>query len=69
MAVKTNATMTFVSYEVEDAGVRFHFVCPDPGPGELSDYYLPSFDTWSRNLRLARNALQEQKNTSRRGRR
>jgi hypothetical protein len=35
--------------------------------GDLIDYELPNFDTWSRQLRKARNALQEQKNR-RRGR-
>jgi hypothetical protein len=29
--------------------------------GELVDYVLPAFDTWSRYLRIARNALNEQK--------
>jgi hypothetical protein len=29
--------------------------------GELTDYELPNFDTWSRQLRRARMALQEQK--------
>ncbi len=29
--------------------------------GEMTDYDLPSFDTWSRQLRNARNALKEQK--------
>jgi hypothetical protein len=37
--------------------------------GELTDYRLPEFTTWSRQLREARQALGEQKYTSRRGRR
>lgn len=37
--------------------------------GELTDYRIPAFDTWSRQLRKARNALGEQKYTPRGGRR
>ena len=36
--------------------------------GELADYSLPVFDTWSRQLRNARNPLGEQKYTRRAGR-
>ena len=36
--------------------------------GELADYTLPAFDTWSRQLREARKALGEQKYTPRTGR-
>ncbi len=36
--------------------------------GELTDYELPDFPTWSRYLRTARNALDEQKYTPRAGR-
>jgi len=36
--------------------------------GELVDYELPAFDTWSRQVRSARKALGEQKYTPRRGR-
>jgi hypothetical protein len=36
--------------------------------GELTDYKLPAFDTWSRQLREARKALGEQKYSPRRGR-
>jgi hypothetical protein len=36
--------------------------------GELADYQLPVLDTWSRQLRNARNALDEQKYTRRAGR-
>jgi hypothetical protein len=36
--------------------------------GELTDYCLPSFDTWSRQLRNARKALGERKYTPRDGR-
>lgn len=38
MALRANAVLTFNRYEVTDTGVRFHFVCADPGPGEQSDY-------------------------------
>lgn len=38
MALKPNASLTFTRYEVTDTGVRFWFVCPDPGPGEQSGY-------------------------------
>jgi hypothetical protein len=36
--------------------------------GELTDYRLPAFTTWTRQLRIARSALGEQKYTRRRGR-
>jgi hypothetical protein len=36
--------------------------------GELADYELPAFDTWSRQVRMAREALGEQKYTPRAGR-
>ena len=36
--------------------------------GDLTDYVFPSFGTWSRHLRLARNALGEQKHKPRKGR-
>jgi len=36
--------------------------------GALADYSLPAFDTWSRQLRAARNAVGEQKYTRRAGR-
>jgi hypothetical protein len=36
--------------------------------GELADYELPAFDTWSRQLRAARKVLGEQKNSRRAGR-
>jgi len=36
--------------------------------GELADYELPVFDTWSRQLRKAREPLREQKYTRRAGR-
>jgi hypothetical protein len=36
--------------------------------GELAEYQLPSFDTWSRYLREARSQLGEQKHTRRSGR-
>jgi len=36
--------------------------------GELADYELPSFDTWTKQLRNARNPLGKQKYTRRGGR-
>jgi hypothetical protein len=36
--------------------------------GELTDYNLPSFETWQRELRIARKALGEQKHSRRSGR-
>jgi hypothetical protein len=36
--------------------------------GELTEYQLPTFETWSRQLRKAREALGEQKYTRRAGR-
>jgi hypothetical protein len=41
---------------------------PDDGPGELADYRLPAKDTFFRYLGKARQALNEQKYTRRRGR-
>ncbi len=43
---------------------------PDDGgdQGELTDYTLPAFDTWNRQVRAARKALGEQKNDRRAGR-
>ena len=40
MALRGSATMQLIDYAVEDGGVRFHFLCPDPGAGENSDYYV-----------------------------
>lgn len=40
MALKPNAVLTFTRYEVQRDGVLLWFVCPDPGPGEPSDYNL-----------------------------
>ena len=40
MALRTNAVMAFVGYEVVDDGIAFRFVCGDPGGGEPSDYYV-----------------------------
>ncbi len=42
--LSTNATMIFLDYEVQDNGIRIHFVCPDPGPNEVSDYYITVTD-------------------------
>ena len=36
--------------------------------GELTDYHLPGFSTWSRQLREARKVLGESKYTRRAGR-
>lgn len=38
MALKPNASLTFVRYEVERDGVTLWFECYDPGPGQPSDY-------------------------------
>lgn len=40
MAINPNVVMTFAGYYVEDAGIRFHFVATNPGPGLESDYYV-----------------------------
>ncbi len=40
MSVRANATMVFMDYEVQDTGIQLHFLCPDPGPGKASDYYV-----------------------------
>jgi len=38
--LKSNVTMTFFGYEVQDTGINLHFLCPDPGAGENSDWYV-----------------------------
>jgi hypothetical protein len=38
MALKANATMTFIRYDVLDGGILLVFTCPDPGPGENSEW-------------------------------
>lgn len=38
MALAPNAVMQFVRYSAEESGIRFHFVCANPGGGEPSDY-------------------------------
>lgn len=40
MALRPNAIMIFTDYAVVDTGITFHFVCPDPGPGLNSDYFV-----------------------------
>jgi hypothetical protein len=40
MPLNPTATMTFVDYEVLETGVRCHFVSPNPGAGQDSDYYI-----------------------------
>lgn len=44
MPVRSNAVMTFTDYTIEDSGIRFHFVCADPGAGMESDYYVFATD-------------------------
>ena len=44
MALTANASLTFVSYMVTDAGIEMHFVCANPGPGEASDYRVTISD-------------------------
>ena len=38
--VKANATFTLESYEVTDDGILMEFLCPDPGGGNESLYYI-----------------------------
>lgn len=40
MPLATNATMTFTDYETGDEGITLHFVSPNPGPGQVSDYFI-----------------------------
>ena len=40
MALRTNATLTFMDYNVDDVGIHMHFVSPDPGAGQPSDYFI-----------------------------
>lgn len=39
-----NATMVFTDYQIKDEGLELHFVCPNPGAGEASDYYVLATD-------------------------
>lgn len=38
MPPSLGATLTFTGYTVDDAGIRSHFVCLNPGPGQANDY-------------------------------
>ena len=47
MAINANAVLTFAifpewerAYQIEDGGIRLHFVCANPGPGQVSDYFI-----------------------------
>lgn len=40
MPLKTGSTLTFLDFSMEDAGVRLHFQCVDPGPEQSNDYYI-----------------------------
>lgn len=44
MSLALGATMTFTSYAVQDTGIMFHFVSPNPGPGNESDWYVFASD-------------------------
>lgn len=44
MPLNPTATMTFTDYEVLDAGIRCHFVSPNPGAGMASDWYVTLSD-------------------------
>jgi hypothetical protein len=65
-----NAYASFVAAE-RKAGRKlkdheaYKLLKDDGMPDELDDYILPTFATWQRNLRRARNSLGEQKHTRR----
>ena len=47
MAINANAVLTFAvfpewesAYRIEDGGIRLHVVCANPGPGQVSDYFI-----------------------------
>jgi hypothetical protein len=44
MSINPTATLQFTDYEVTDDGIRLHFVSPDPGAGNNSDYYVTLTD-------------------------
>lgn len=44
MGLRANASLQFTRYLIEDGGVRFFFVCANPGPGEASDYDVLATD-------------------------
>lgn len=45
MALKTNATLQFTSYEVKNDGINLGFTCFDPGPGESNNWFVFVTDT------------------------
>lgn len=40
MPLNANLTMIFIDYLVNDDGVVLHFLCPNPGAAQESDYYV-----------------------------
>lgn len=47
MPLSANAVLTFAifpewerAYRVEDGGIHMHFVCANPGAGQVSDYFI-----------------------------
>jgi len=40
MPLQSNCTMTFNSYEINDEGIKFNFVCLNPGAGQPTDYCI-----------------------------
>jgi len=44
MPLQPNATFTFTGFEVVDEGIRFIFVCLNPGPGQANDYAFLATD-------------------------
>jgi hypothetical protein len=45
MPLRANATLIFQRYHVDDDGIRLTFLCPDPGPGQESEYVVLLLDT------------------------
>lgn len=42
--LRANASLEFKRWELLDDGLRLHFLCADPGPGEWSDYAVTVTD-------------------------
>lgn len=42
--LRPNASLEFQKWELLDDGLRLHFLCADPGPGEESSYAVTVTD-------------------------
>lgn len=42
--VQAGARFVLTDYEADESGVTLHFVSPNPGPGQATDYYVRVLD-------------------------